>query len=90
MVTTFKRVFSALCGGSQRLLGINNADSRECQHTALVRMELAHSLPKCGALGSHTPTHVCHLPLHNLDNNLKMVKLHSLNLTRIWATFLSC
>lgn len=47
-----KRVFSALCDGSQSLLGINNANSRECQRTALVRVGVAHSLPKYGALGS--------------------------------------
>lgn len=90
MVITFKKVFSALCDGSQSLLGIDSVDSHECQHTALVRMGVAHSLPKCGALVSHAPTYVCHLPLHTLDSNLKMVKSHSLNFTTIWATFLLC
>lgn len=89
MVTTLKRVFGALCVGSQSLPEIK-VDSCQHQHTPLVGVGMAHSLPQIGDLGSHIPAHVCHLPLYTLDSNLKMVKSSSLNFPIVWATFLSC
>lgn len=62
MVTILKTVFGTLCDGSQSLLGINNTDSQERQRRALVGMGMAHSLSKCGALDSHTPTQVSSSP----------------------------
>lgn len=90
MVTTLKREFGALCDGSQSLPGINKADLCRCQRTALVGMGMAQSLPNLGLLAPTPPTHVCHLPFHTHNNNLKMVKSPSLKFSTAWAAFLSC
>lgn len=69
MVTTLKRVFGALCDGSQSLLGINKADSCPHQHTALVGGgNGTQPPPNLGLWAPTSPACVCHFPLYTLDS----------------------